>query len=114
VKILRVLQEQEFEPVGSNKPIQVNAGRSRRQQNLEAAVREALREDLFYRLNVIPIRIHPCARGRTTSDPRRRFLDVFNQEKVKEVKGIAGAMGIFQQYDWPGTSRSWRTRSSGS
>jgi transcriptional regulator with PAS, ATPase and Fis domain len=109
VKILRVLQEQEFEPVGSNKPIRVNVRViAATNQNLETAVREKrFREDLFYRLNVIPVRIPPL-RERRDDIPIlvRHFLDVFNQEKVKEVKGVSGeAMGIFQQYDWPGNVR---------
>ena len=109
VKILRVLQEQEFQPVGSNTSIKVNVRViAATNQNLEIAVREKrFREDLFYRLNVIPIRIPPL-RERRDDIPilLRHFLEIFNREKGKEVKGIsAEAMRIFEQYDWPGNVR---------
>ncbi len=109
VKILRVLQEQEFEPVGSNRSIKVNVRViAATNQDLETAVREKrFREDLFYRLNVIPIRIPPL-RERRDDIPLlvRHFLDVFNQEKGKEVKRVTEeAMRIFQRYEWPGNVR---------
>ena len=109
VKILRVLQEQQFEPVGSNRSIRVNVRViAATNQNLETAVREKrFREDLYYRLNVIPIRIPPL-RERRDDIPLlvRHFLDVFNQEKEKEVKGVSDeAMRILQRHDWPGNVR---------
>ena len=109
VKILRVLQEQEFDPVGATKPLKVNVRViAATNQNLEKAVREKrFREDLYYRLNVIPIRLPPLRERQDDIQlVAQHFLDFFNREKGKAVKGFSpDAMHIMEQYDWPGNVR---------
>jgi DNA-binding NtrC family response regulator len=109
VKLLRVLQEQCFEPVGSTKTHSVNVRIiAATNQDLERAVKERkFREDLFYRLNVIPIRIPPL-RERTSDIPLliRHFVDKFNAANGCHIEGVdKQAMNILMQYKWPGNVR---------
>lgn len=109
VKMLRVLQERRFEPVGSTKTftsdVRVIAATN---VNLENAVRDGnFREDLFYRLNVIPIHI-PALRERRSDIPLlfHYFMDLFNQERTTKLTGVTpDAMAILSQYAWPGNIR---------
>ncbi len=109
VKLLRVLQDRTFEPVGSSKTqtvdVRVIAATN---QDLEQAIRERrFREDLYYRLNVIPIEV-PSLRERREDIPllAQYFLDVLNHEREKRVDGISeAAMEILCQHDWPGNVR---------
>ena len=84
VKLLRVLQDRTFEPVGSSKPITVSVRvLAATNQNLEVAIRERrFREDLFYRLNVIPIEVPPL-RQRREDIPLlvQHFLEAASQQK---------------------------------
>jgi len=107
-KILRVLQEKEFERVGGEKTIKVDvrllAATSR---NLEELVsRNKFREDLFYRLNVVPISM-PSLRERKEDIPllTEFFLGRFNQENNKEVTLSADALRVLVDYHWPGNVR---------
>ena len=109
VKLLRVLQERSFEPVGSSKPIRVDVRViAATNQNLENAIRRgAFREDLFYRLNVIPIEVPPL-RERKEDLPLlvQHFLDRLNSEKARKVEGIsAAALDRMLEHDWPGNVR---------
>jgi len=109
VKILRVLQEREFIPVGGTKSIKVDVRViAATHQDLEKAVKEkTFREDLFYRLNVIPINLPPL-RERKSDIPLlvQHFLEVFNKDRDSNIEGIAPeAMKIFTEYDWPGNVR---------
>jgi len=109
VKILRVLQEQRFEPVGSTKTHQVDVRViAATNQDLEKAVREKrFREDLYYRLNVIPIHIPPL-RDRTSDVPLliKHFIDKFAASNVHQISGISDdAMRIMMGYRWPGNVR---------
>ncbi|MDH4228139.1 MAG: sigma-54 dependent transcriptional regulator [Nitrospirota bacterium] len=109
VKLLRALQEREFERVGGNRTVRVDVRIiAATNQNLEAMVRERkFREDLFYRLNVIPIEVPPL-RERTEDLELliTHFLDRFNGEKGRKVEGFtAEAMSLLAAYEWPGNIR---------
>ena len=109
VKVLRVLQEQEFERVGGTNTIRVNVRViAATNQNLEDAVVErTFREDLYYRLNVIPIFVPPL-RERKSDIPllAHHFIERFNREKKKKVDHISSEiMDYFLHYDWPGNVR---------
>ncbi len=109
VKLLRVLQDGTFEAVGSAKTVRVDVRIiSATTQHLEQAIREKrFREDLFYRLNVIPIEVPPL-RARREDIPllARHFLDIANRENNKKLEGIrSDAMEHLCEYDWPGNVR---------
>lgn len=109
VKLLRVLQDRCFEPVGGAKTIHANVRViAATNVDLEAAVEEGrFREDLFYRLNVIPIRI-PSLRERKSDIPLllHHFIGVFNRTRGRQLKGIApDALEFLINYSWPGNIR---------
>jgi DNA-binding NtrC family response regulator len=109
VKLLRVLQERSFEPVGSSRSVRVDVRViAATNQNLHDAIRRgAFREDLFYRLNVIPIEVPPL-RERKDDVPLlvQHFLDRHNEEKGRKVEGVsAPALDHLMAYDWPGNVR---------
>jgi formate hydrogenlyase transcriptional activator len=109
VKLLRVLQEREIEPVGSNQPkkvdVRVIAATNR---DLEQEVAEGrFRSDLYYRLNVFPI-VMPSLRARSGDVPllAHYFADRFAREFGKAVQGISPeTMRRLVDYDWPGNVR---------
>lgn len=108
-KLLRVLQERQFERIGGLKPIQVDIRIiSATHQDLKKAVsKKKFREDLYYRLNVIPIEIPPL-RERKSDIPLlvHHFIQHFSKSKKKKVTGItAGALERLMEYDWPGNVR---------
>ncbi len=112
VKLLRVLQEQEFERVGGTRTIKVDVRViTATNKNLEECVKEGrFREDLFYRLNVIQINVVPL-RERTEDIPLlvNAILQEFCQEYGKEMLEVSPkVMSIFQQYHWPGNVRQLR------
>lgn len=109
VKLLRVLQEQEFERVGSAKPIKINvriiAATNRDLAN--QVQRGNFREDLFYRLNVFPIEVPPL-RERVDDIPMlaNHFLARAAKRFGKPLKGFkVGVIEALQQYRWPGNIR---------
>lgn len=109
VKLLRVLQQREFERVGGVKTIKVDVRIiAATNIDLETAVHEGkFREDLYYRLNVIPVVIPPL-RERTDDIPllMDHFLSYFNKSKKREIKGFSpAAMEILVTYPWPGNIR---------
>lgn len=109
VKLLRVLQTGEFEPVGSTKTIKVNVRviAATNQDLGEAIKKKAFREDLYYRLNVISIYI-PSLKERKDDIPLliEHFLNNSNQRINKKVKDISKeALGVLVTYDWPGNIR---------
>ena len=109
VKLLRVLQEHSFERIGGVKSIKVDIRViAATNQDLETMVRQGkFREDLYYRLNVIPIRIPPL-RERVTDIPLlvNHFLQEFGKKKKKPVKRLAPkAMELLVRYSWPGNVR---------
>jgi len=112
VKLLRVLQEQEFERVGGTRTIKVDVRViTATNRNLEECVKEGrFREDLFYRLDVIQINVVPL-RERTEDIPLlvNAILKEFCQEYGKEMLEVSPkVMSIFQQYHWPGNVRQLR------
>jgi two-component system response regulator PilR (NtrC family) len=109
VKLLRVLQEQRFTPVGSVREISVNVRViAASNANLEGIVREgSFREDLYYRLNVVQIPM-PALRERTEDIPEliRFFVRKYAQEYGKSVVGLsAEAMRLAQFWSYPGNVR---------
>ncbi|HUU51184.1 MAG TPA: sigma-54 dependent transcriptional regulator [Nitrospinota bacterium] len=109
VKILRVLQEQEFERIGGSKSIRVDVRViAATNKNLEEQVsNRTFREDLFYRLNVIPIDIPPL-RVRTSDVPllAYHFIEKFNKEKKRNIEEFSPeCMQILMNYHWPGNVR---------
>lgn len=109
VKLLRVLQSKEFEPVGSTKSqkvdVRIIAASNKKLEELVES--QDFREDLFYRLSVIPITIPPL-RDRREDIPLLIdfFLNRFNNEKRHEVIGFSSeTLGILCAYDWPGNVR---------
>lgn len=109
VKLLRLLQEQEFERVGSNKTTRVDVRViSATHRDLEKAIqKERFREDLFYRLNVIPITMPPL-RNRISDLPELtdHFIKKFNRIRKRKIQGIApGTMDHLKSYSWPGNIR---------
>ena len=109
IKILRVLQEKEFERVGGLKSIKVDVRVvAATNQDLELAVEEKrFRKDLYYRLNVIPIYLPPL-RERVEDIPLllKEFLLKVCARKNKSLEGVTPeAMKFFEAYDWPGNIR---------
>ncbi|MFA7403333.1 MAG: sigma-54 dependent transcriptional regulator [Pelobacteraceae bacterium] len=109
VKLLRVLQNREFEPVGASKSQKVDVRIvAATNKNLEElVVSRDFREDLYYRLSVIPITIPPL-RERREDIPIliHTFLTRFNADKRHAVKGFSReSLGILCNYEWPGNVR---------
>ena len=109
VKILRVLQEREVEPVGSDKSFEVNVRIiAATHQNLENMVREgSFREDLYYRLNVVPIVVPPL-RDRIDDVPMLvdHFLESWcNENAIPLIRTSAEAIRVLMRYPWPGNVR---------
>jgi len=109
VKLLRVLQERQFERVGGTRTITADIRVvTATNQNLKEAVKEGrFREDLYYRLDVIPI-LAPPLRERREDIPLlvKYFLDRFNQARPSGVTGIGrAALEVLTAYDWPGNVR---------
>jgi transcriptional regulator with PAS, ATPase and Fis domain len=108
-KLLRVLQEKEFERVGGTETLTHNARIvAATNQDLERLVAERrFREDLYYRLNVYPIALPPLRERQEDLSPlTMHFLKRFSQELRKEVQGISKeAMGLLERYTWPGNVR---------
>ncbi len=111
-KLLRLLQEREYERVGDSKPrradVRVIAATNRR---LEDLVKEGkFREDLYYRLNVITIELPPL-RQRTLDIPflAQQHLKMFSRQSPRPIKDFtSAAMAAIQRYPWPGNLRELR------
>jgi two-component system nitrogen regulation response regulator NtrX len=111
-KVLRVLDEQRVEPLGANESIRVDcrviaATNKQLEQEID---RGNFREDLFYRLNVIPINV-PALRERNEDVPllARHFLHEFTTAYGRKAKELApDALALLQEYAWPGNVRELR------
>jgi len=111
-KVLRVLQGQEFQRVGGTRTIKVDVRViAASNKNLADEINKgAFREDLYYRLNVIPLDVPPL-RERPDDIPRlvRHFLKEFSSEYGQKPKVIEdAALALFVQYQWPGNVRELR------
>ena len=109
VKLLRVLQEREFERVGDTQTIRVDTRViAASNRDLQSEVEnERFREDLYYRLNVVPIHLPPLRERREDiSDLVSHFLAVCNEENDRYVAHInPAALETLQNYHWPGNVR---------
>jgi two-component system, NtrC family, response regulator AtoC len=108
-KILRALQEREIERVGGTRTIKIDVRViAATNRDLKKAVEEGtFREDLYYRLNVVPITLPPL-RQRRDDIPLlvEHFIGKYNREFNRKVKGFsAGATAALYQYEWPGNVR---------
>lgn len=109
VKLLRVLQEKEFERVGGTETLKMRARLiAASNQNLEVLISEKkFRKDLYYRLNVVSLHLPPL-RERSEDIPLlvHHFIKKYNQESGKKVQGITPeAMKFLINYTWPGNIR---------
>jgi transcriptional regulator with GAF, ATPase, and Fis domain len=109
IKLLRVLQSQKFERLGGEHTLKINTRiLAATNRDLQTEVKKGnFREDLFYRLNVIPIQIPPL-RDRPNDVPMlsRHFLKMFTDEKTKTLQRFSSdAMRQLLDYNWPGNVR---------
>ena len=109
VRLLRVLQEKTFEPLGSNRPVRADVRfLAATHKNLLTEVRAGrFREDLYYRLNVVQIAIPPL-RDRREDIPllSRHILHKLNHLRGRDIQGFTPeALGCLLRYDWPGNIR---------
>ena len=112
VKLLRVIQEREFERVGGEERIKVDVRIiSASNRNLKDEIeRGNFREDLYYRLNVVSIHVPPL-RERPDDIPLmvHKFIEEFSKENNREIEGITnGALQALMSYKWPGNVRELR------
>ena len=109
VKLLRAIQEREIQKVGSDKSIKIDVRIIvATNRNLEEEVKKGhFREDLFYRLNVINIKVPPLRdRGDDVPLLAQRFLNKYTKENDKLIKGFTPmAMDALSKYSWPGNVR---------
>lgn len=109
VKLLRVLQEREFERLGGTKTLKVDVRLlAATNRDLRAALEEGtFREDLYYRLNVVPIDIPPLREHKEDiPDLVNHFLARFARESEREIAGITpAALKLLMDYHWPGNIR---------
>ena len=108
-KVLRILQEQRFERVGGNRTIRVDVRViAATNKNLEEEIeRGTFRDDLYFRLNVIPIRVPPLReRVDDILELANEFLDEFSLDSKKERKFLTPeALDLLMNYSWPGNVR---------
>ncbi|MBI4161470.1 MAG: sigma-54-dependent Fis family transcriptional regulator, partial [Acidobacteria bacterium] len=111
-KVLRVIEELRLEPVGGSGPLQVDVRMlAATNKNLEEEIGGGrFREDLYFRLNVVPLRV-PALRARREDIPAlmEHFLRHFAREHGQEVKAVAPeTLEALQEYRWPGNVRELR------
>ncbi|HYA01844.1 MAG TPA: sigma-54 dependent transcriptional regulator [Syntrophobacteria bacterium] len=108
-KLLRVIQEREIQRLGSNRSIKVDVRVvAATNMNLENTIQKGLfRQDLYFRLNVIPIRLPPLRERKGDQQLlARHFLKRFNLQLKRQIPGFTPkALGILEQYRWPGNVR---------
>ncbi|HEV8377031.1 MAG TPA: sigma-54 dependent transcriptional regulator, partial [Candidatus Polarisedimenticolia bacterium] len=110
-KVLRVLQEQTFEPVGgsSGRQVDVRVIAATNKDIPQAIARGEFREDLYFRLNVIPLKVPPLRKRREDIPAlTRHFLERFGSEYARRREMSRSAMEALERYDWPGNVRELR------
>ena len=109
VKLLRVLQEGEFERVGDNntKKVDTRIIAATNRDLLEEIEADRFREDLYYRLNVVPIYLPPLRERREDIEPLVSFfLNRYAEQNRREMQYVHGdAMRLLREHDWPGNVR---------
>jgi DNA-binding NtrC family response regulator len=109
VKLLRALQEKKFTPVGSNREVEVNVRIvAATNRNLEEMIKKnEFREDLFYRLNVLPIQLPPLRERKNDIEILATyFIEKFNQQHQKKITGLSKeTMELLKAHSWPGNIR---------
>ena len=108
IQLLRALQERKIRPVGSTQEISVDIRLvSATNENLEQGIEKGtFREDLYYRLNVVPISLAPLRERKEDIDVLvHHFLDVFNKKYNKQVEIYSDALHLMTAYNWPGNIR---------
>lgn len=112
IKLLRVLQEKQFERVGGETTITVDVRVvSATNKNLQEEIAKGnFREDLYYRLNVVQLEVPPLReRKEDIALLMTDFLDTFNKENGKQIEGFSNrAKNALYKYDWPGNIRELR------
>ncbi len=109
VKLLRVLQEKEFEPLGATSSHKANVRiiTATNQELSQMLARGTFREDLYYRINIVKIELPPLSERREDIPLLvDHFINQFNIKKGKKVIGIPNhVLSMFMEYDWPGNVR---------
>ncbi len=109
VKLLRVLQEKVFTPVGANRDIDTNVRIiAATNRPLEIMIKDGrFREDLYYRMNVMPIFLPSLSERRDDLENLvKNFVHKFNKKQSKKIIGVTPeAMTLLKRYDWPGNIR---------
>jgi DNA-binding NtrC family response regulator len=113
VKLLRVLETGQFDRVGDHRPVRVDVRViSATNKNLpELVARKQFREDLFFRINVIPIHLPPL-RERREDIPIlvNRFIQNLRKETAKPISALApDVLRLFMDYGWPGNARELKS-----
>ncbi len=108
-KVLRVMQEMEFERLGGTRTIKVDVRMiAATNKNLEEEIeKKEFREDLYYRLNVVNIYVPPLRERKEDIIPlAKHFIDIFARELKKNVRGMApAALNLLRRHTWPGNIR---------
>jgi DNA-binding NtrC family response regulator len=108
-KLLRVIQEKEIKPVGGEKTVKIDVRiiAATNQELKQAIARKTFREDLYYRLNVVPIHIPPLRERKEDIPPLvNHFLQKYNKKRKIPVTNVEPeAMNLLNSYDWPGNVR---------
>jgi DNA-binding NtrC family response regulator len=111
-KLLKVLEDKEFRRLGSAKPVKIDVRIiAATNRDLKARVKEGLfREDLYYRLSVIPIILPPLREHSESIEPLAKYyFNYYNKQLGKKVSGFTDeAMNILKSYGWPGNVRELR------
>jgi two-component system response regulator PilR (NtrC family) len=108
VKLLRVLQERKVRPVGAHEETEVNTRViAATNRNLSALVKEGtFREDLFYRVSVIPMELPPLReRGEDIAELAEHFIKKYCEQTGRSISISAPAMRLLEAYSWPGNVR---------